>query len=51
MRLDNKYYDRDRFKRDLETAIRKAVPHSRRALTPAELADVQSPAPYRYKYS
>ena len=51
VRLDNKYYDRDRFKRDLETAIRKAVPHSRRALTPAELADVQSPAPYRYKYS
>ena len=24
VRLDNKYYDRDRFKRDLETAIRKA---------------------------
>ncbi len=51
VRLDGVWYDRARLAERLRSeaaARRRAIPHSRRALTPAEIARLESPRPYAY---
>jgi hypothetical protein len=54
VRLDGVWYDRARLAAQMRLAASRRVPHSRRLLTPAESADLESaladrvPAAYRY---
>ena len=55
VKLNGVWYDRARLARELRLAASRRVPHSRRLLTPAESADLESaltdPVPAAYRYS